>query len=375
MKKLKYFSVLMLVAILSLTGCSFGGKKLSAKEKLEKALINLAKADSFTVKLSVKGEVEDNDVDGSLLLKVAKDGDYYNLYLGLEASSDMLDDDLEMEGYLLTSKKNTQLYLNLGGYDWSHIKVDNDELDEAANVDVSDYAKGVDEKEIKSDLKKLKSVKEGKTKDGLTEIIVTVDKDDVADSGYELEKDVKFSVWVDKDNNLAKIDIDPAQFGDEAEDLKLTIEFKKINDTKVKVPSDVKEDAEDVEIEEFVGSLMQMFGFGDYTDDYDDDYDDDDDVDYDNDKYTSDKILYDILLSAGIKTCSSGDFKVDFKDYHDELYLYDDEYDIKRIEDGELTFTKAENGSSCNIEVTRPIIIDGKTCTVTDMDYYEGECK
>ena len=114
-----------------------------------------------------------------------------------------------------------------------------------------------------------------------------------------------------------------------------------------------------------------MTGLGE--DEYD--YDDDDD-DYDFDDYTSDEIFHDVLLSASIKSCYDGGFVVDFRNYNDELFLYDDEYDVKRIEDGELTFTKESDDSyNCNITVTRQFVIDGKKCEVTDMEYNQGECK
>lgn len=371
MRKLKYFSVLMLVGLLTLTGCSLGGKKLTVEERLEKALVNLASADSFTAKLSLEGEADGEDMDISALLKVAKDKNNYNLYFNVEASADMLDDDISIESYLLTSKKSLDLYLKLG-YNWDHLSLDNSDLEDGFNLDVSDL-EDIDPKEIKDAVKQFKKVKEGKTKDGITEIIVTIDSDDIEDMGYEIDDDVEVSFFVDKKNNLTKIKLDLSDYSDEIEDGAVVVEFKKINDTKVRVPKDIEEDADDIEIEDLLEEIMDLVGLNnDYYDDDDDDYDDDDDFD----SYTTDEIFHDVLLSASIKSCSSGEFKVDFKNYNDELFLYDDDYDVKRIEDGELTFTPdGEDSYSCNVTVTRQFVIDGKKCEVTNMDYHEGECK
>ena len=175
------------------------------------------------------------------------------------------------------------------------------------------------------------------------EIIATIDADDLEE--YGLEDDIDIIFLVDKSNNLTGIKFDIPDL----DDVDFEIEIKKINDTKVKVPSDVKEDAEEIEIEDLLYSLLDMTGLGE--DEYD--YDDDDDDDYDFDDYTSDEIFHDVLLSASIKSCYDGGFVVDFKNYNDELFLYDDEYDVKRIEDGELTFTKESDDSyNCNITVT-----------------------
>lgn len=363
MRKLKYFTVLMLVGLLTLTGCSFG-KKLDAEGRLEKALTKLAKADSFTAKLSVEGEIEGVEGKASLLLKAAKDDDYYNLYLSLEAEADELDDDISISAYILSSKKKIDLYIG-DNYDWSHVKIDNSDLEDSFGLDISDYSSGVDEDDIKDAIKDFKKVKEGKTKDGITEIIATIDADDLEE--YGLEDDIDIIFLVDKSNNLTGIKFDIPDL----DDVDFEIEIKKINDTKVKVPSDVKEDAEEIEIEDLLYSLLDMTGLGE--DEYD--YDDDDD-DYDFDDYTSDEIFHDVLLSASIKSCYDGGFVVDFRNYNDELFLYDDEYDVKRIEDGELTFTKESDDSyNCNITVTRQFVIDGKKCEVTDMEYNQGECK
>ena len=376
MRKLKYFSVLMLVGLLTLTGCSFGGKKLSVEERLEKALVNLASADSFTAKLSMEGEAAGEDMDISALLKLAKDKNNYNLYFNLEASADSLDDDLSIESYILTSKKSLDLYLKLG-YSWDHLKIDNSDIENGFNLDVSEV-ENVDEKEIKKAVKDFKKVKEGKTRNGITEIIVTIDADDVEDLGsIKLEDDVEVSFFVDSKNNLTKIKFDLSEYSDEIEDGIIIVEFKKINDTKVRVPKDVEEDADEIEVEDLLEEIMDLVGLNNVydDDDADDDDDDDDDDDYNFDDYSSDEILYDVLLSASLKSCYDGSFKVDFKNYNDELLLYDDDYDIKRIEDGELTFTKKEDSYSCNVEVTRDFVIDGKKCTITDMDSHKGECK
>ena len=364
MRKLKYFTVLMLVGLLTLTGCSFG-KKLDAEGRLEKALTKLAKADSFTAKVSVEGEIEGVEGKASLLLKVAKDDDNYNLYLSLEAEADELDDDISISAYVLSSKKKIDLYLG-DDYDWSHVKISNDDIEDSFGLDVSDYSSGVDEKDIKDAIKDFKKIKEGKTRNGITEIIATIDADDF--EAYGLEDDIDIIFLVDKSNNLTGIKFDIPDL----DDVDIEVEIKKINETKVKVPSDVKEDAEEIEIEDLLYSLLDMTGLGEDEYDYDDD---DDDYDYDSNDYTTDEIFHDILLSASIETCSDGDFVVDFKNYKDELLLYDSYYDIKRIEDGELTLTKDADEYYCKVTVSRPFVIDGKKCEVTDMEYNRGECK
>ena len=367
MNKIKYFTVLMLVGLLTLTGCG-SGSKLDAKARLEKALTKLAKADSFTAKVSIDGKIEDEKINGNLTFKAAKDDDFYNLYLSIDA--DVADEEaLSISAYLLSSKKKVDLYLGISD-EWGHIKFDNDDVEETVNLDLSEYSDGVSEKDIKDAIKEFKKVKAGKTKDGITEIVATIDADDLAQYGLTDDFDIIF--LVDKNDNLTGIKVEIPNY----EDLDIKLEIKDINDTKVKVPSDVKEDAEEIDEEEFFSTVLGLLMGGmDLDNDLDLDLDDDDDDD-DDDTYTSDEIFHDVLLSASIKSCSSGEFKVDFKNYNDELALYDSYYDVKRIEDGELTFTPdAEDSYECKVEVTRPFVIDGKKCSVTDMEYNEGECK
>ena len=273
MRKLKYFTVLMLVGLLTLTGCSinFGGSdsaKGTAEERLEKALIKLANADSFTVKASMEGEIEDQDVAVDFIIKLAKDNKYYNVYLDIESSADSSDDSFEIEGYLLTSKKAVELYLNLND-EWGHIKIDNDDVEDTTKIDVDKYATGLDEKDVKKGIKNLKSVKFGKTKNGLTEIIVIVDKDEMDGLGTQVTKDVEMSVYVDSKNNIKKVVLDPSSIpGYEGiDDAKFTIEISDINETKVSVPKNVKNNAEDIEVEELLGAIFGLLGFGGNIDD------------------------------------------------------------------------------------------------------------
>ena len=263
MRKLKYFTVLMLVGLLALTGCSFGNKaKGDAKERLEKALIKLANADSFTVKMALTGEIDGQDGGAEFVLKLAKEDKYYDVYLNVGVTAEDLD--LNIEGYLLTSKKATELYLNFDSDEWSHFKVDNDDIEDTTKVDVDEIATGIDEKEVKKEIKNLKSVKFGKVKNGLTEIIVTIDKDSLDETGYDFKKDLKLSIYVDDKDNLKKIKFDTESFSgfDSIKNAELTIEVSDINSTEVSVPKKVKNNATDAEIEDLLAIFLGSFGYG-----------------------------------------------------------------------------------------------------------------
>lgn len=265
MRKLKYFTILMLVGLLTLTGCSFGNKaKGDAKERLEKALIKLANADSFTAKMSMTGEIEGQDGEAEFILKLAKEDNYFDVYLKALVSAEEMDEDFKIEGYLSTSKKSTELYLNFNSDEWSHFEVDNDDIEDTANLDVDEIASGIDEKEVKKEIKNLKNVKFGKTKNGLTEIIVTVDKDDFKETGYEFKKDVKMSIYVDDKDNLKKVefDVDGLPGYENIKNAELTIEVSDINSTEVSVPKKVKNNAKDAEIEDLLSVVLEALGFG-----------------------------------------------------------------------------------------------------------------
>lgn len=361
MKKLKYFLVLMLVGILSLTGCSVG-KKLTVEERLEKALNNLVDADSITMKAKVDAKSYGDKMNLDVTLKGAKADKGLDLYLGADLSMSIDGDKEEysLEGYLLSGKKKIELYFMVEDVidDWSYIKLDLDELeDEGIKFDFD-----FDEiEDLKVDMDIFKRIKEVETEDGITKIKATIDADEIEElEDYDIE-DVEVFFYIDKNNNLTKIELDLLDLInlDDFDKYKVTISFSGVNDTKVKVPSDVKDDAEEIDLEELLEELFSLEStiYG---------YDDDDDVDYD-----AEDIFYDIILSSKIETCSNGEFEVDFSNYKDELYLYDDEYDIKRIESGVIKFSP--KGEECSFEITTPIVIDGKTCT--RINEYENECK
>lgn len=364
MKKLKYLTILMLVGLLTLTGC--GGKKLSPEERLEKALNNFKSAESLTLKAKFNAKADDTNVKMNMNVKVAKAKKGYDLYLGVDAENN--DEDISLEGYLLTSKRKIDLYFMMEDYvdDWTHLKLDLDDLEDMGldtdDIDLDD----LEDYEIDMDV--FKKIKEGKTEDGITEIIATIDSDELDNLGsignFELEKDLKVSFFIDKNNNITKVEIDFAELidSDEIDKAKMTIEISKINDTKVKVPSDVEDDAEEIDLEDLISELFSTYSGQGVTPTVDPTTTDD---------YDAEDIFEDIILSAKIKTCSDGDFTVDFKNYKDELFLYDDEYDIKRIKEGVIKFTK--NGDKCNFEITTPIVIDGKTCS--RINEYDSECK
>ena len=363
MKKLKYFAVLMIVALLTLTGCSItkgGSSNGSAEDRLKDALNNLAKAESFTVKLSAEGEIEGVKGKGAVTLKVAKEDKYYNLYADVNIES-AESDPIALAAYLLSGKKNNELYLG-NGDSWSHITITNDEVTEASNVDVSDYADGFDEKDIKEAMESFKSIKAGKTKNGITEIIVTVDPEKLGNA--ELKEDLEIVFLVDKKNNLTGLELDIPNY----EEIDFKIEIKDINNTKVSVPKDVKNNAEEMDEEELftvIFGLLGMMNEDAINLDYDVDYADDDE------DYTTDEIFEDILFSATIYDECDKVSVIDFKNYNKELLL--DDYDVTRIEAGELTFTKVDD--YCEYEVTQQFVIDGKSCTVTDKDLWEGTCE
>lgn len=364
MKKLKYFTILMLVGLLTLTGCSVG-KKLSPEERLEKALNNLASAESLTAKTKLRVEGDGNKLNFNMNVKAAKNKKGYDLYIGADVMANIEDEkqDYSLEGYLFTSKKAFDLYFMIEDYqdDWAHLKIDVDELEDMGlKIDSLVF-----ETDIDVDMDTFKKIKEGKTEDGITEIIATVDADEIDGFGeYKLEDDLKVSFFIDKDNNLIRIEVDLVDIinSDEVDKAKLTVDISKINETKVKVPSDVEDDAEEIDLEELITELFGTYNNQSVTPSV---------KPSNTDDYSAEDIFDDIILSSKIKTCSNGDFEVDFKNYKDELFLYDDEYDIKRVSAGVIKFTK--NGDKCDFEITTPIVIDGKTCS--RVNEYDSECK
>ena len=262
MKKIKYLIVLMLICFVTLTGCSFG-KKESAKDMLEKALIKFDGIESATFKGYAEGELA-KVIDTSIIIKVSKVKEDYNMYFNFEMKSSLLEEEFKIEGYLLTLT-NPELYFETEDNKWVYINLKDDDIENATKIDPKDITIDVDEKEIKKFVKKLKSVKKGDTKKGVTELIITIDKDEIADSGYEFEKDLELSIFVDKDYNITKVEMDGSLFSKEISDMKIVVEILDINKTKVSVPKDIKDNAEEMSADDFAAFIMELLGLGDIS--------------------------------------------------------------------------------------------------------------
>lgn len=363
MKKLKYFAVLMAAVLLVSTGC---GKKLSAEERLETALNKLNELESFTVDVNVDAEAEGTEVEVDLSMKAEKDKkDEAKLYLAadMNVEADGEEIGVDFETYVLVGEEEASIYAyseTLLG-DWYYMSFDAEDV--GLELDFNDNEK--------VDMDVFKSIKEVSTKEkGLTKYEVKIDGDEV-----ELEEDVKAYFYVDKKDNLVKIELDLTDIsGDltsltgtedvEFEKFDLTIELSKFNDTKVKL-SDDAEDATEL-TEEDLETLLSMF-MGGFDSDYDSDYDYDYDYDYEeetDEDWTAEDILDDIMLSGGMQCDSTGAYTVDFSNYNNEISWLEDTYSISRVTSGAITYN-----DSCEYEITTPFVIDGLTCSLDEYEY------
>ena len=370
MKKVRNFAILMLSVLLVATGCG-KNSNMSAEDRLEKALNNLNKLDSFTVEMKVEAEAEVEGEEAVIDLDLTVEAetnkkDEVNMYLAADLTAEAAGEEVafDFETYILANEDEAGIYAYSEEFldDWYFLELDADDMD-------LDFEFNDDEEVDMDSFKKIKEVKSDDKK--LTKLEVKVDAEELSSDELEVEEDVKMYFYIDKDNNLVKIEVDLTDMMESQEEVEfskfdMVMEFSKLNDTKVKVDEDIEEDAIELteeDLEELVYSLMGGFTVEDEDYDYDYDYDYEDLTDED---WTAEEIYDDIILSAGMQ-CDNKAFVVDFSNYNDELRWVEDTYDMSRVTSGAITYTE-----DCDFEVTTPIVIDGLTCEEVD---YETICK
>lgn len=355
MKKLKYFSILMLVGLLTLTGCEMG-KKVSNEERLEKALNKFSTVENLTMDVSLNAKKDSQEANVDATLKIAKEKKGYNIFAKFNAELD--EEKINLETYVLEGKENFDVYFTADDESWLYMDLAKDELNEA-DLDIDE----LESKTEKVNMKVFKKITEVKSnKNGITKLKAVVNAKKFNDEyDANLEENIVLYFYIDKKDNITKIEVDLTDFVKDIDSMDLTVKFNKIGSTKVSVPKDVKEASEEINFEDLLTSLIGTIS-GDF---------DIDPISGNNgnntDSYDATDIYYDILLSADVETdCSEFNYVVDFSKYNKELFLYDDEYDVSRVTAGVMTFNE-----SCEYEITTPFVIDGKACSGDrkNMDY------
>lgn len=355
-------------------------------DSMEKAINNFAKkgSNSGTVVASVKMKSEGDfkmDLDLTAFVKYEKENDNFKLNLGLEKSSLLP----ALDAYAEVDDKNATIYIPgelisyisaMFGEDTSLLGTNSASLTgtwfkyttdvEELGIDLDDFET---EENQEMDLTKVfpkDSFKYVDRKNGLKHYVLTIDDKFIANTGadlgseFESFKGMKFNIdfYLTDSNELRKVQVDlKDMLKEKLQDSGITkllvvVEFKDFGSTKVDIPTAAKINSIDVS------------GY----------IDDDFTSQQTSGEYTAEDIYYDIMLSASMESCDT-ELVVDFKNYNDELFLYDDEYDIKRITDGKIRIYKKDGETDCAVETITPIVIDGKTCEKDPNYSYDGICK
>lgn len=372
MKKAKYLLFVM-VAIFSLTGCG----KLKADKRLEKAINKLSKEKNLTaiIKLDMAMDANDQEMDLKVKATAKVDTEKNNFYLDAKVNGEINDFDLDYDGeiYLVNSKKKTGIYFTISNLmtDWYKLEMDSSAANPNVYFNVNDGEK--------VDMSNFSDIEVVETEDGVTKISAFVKADEVKDRTQSLVPSeslnvdkVKLFFYIDKKNNLTKIELDSkylmkkVDFGDaNVKNIEFSISFDDFGKTEITVPKKVANNAKELNENELM-SLVSMFSSGFGGDDiFELNSDVDGDLKY-SDSYDAEDIFYDILLSGSVSNAGT---KVDFKNYNDELILDDDEYDIKRVTQGVIEFNDDE------FTIIEDVIIDGKTCKSLDGTRLDLKCE
>ncbi len=263
MKKLRYFSLLLVVVFL-MTGCGKG----NPKKDLETSLLNMKDTTAIAMNLSISMGTPEMKIPMKMEFAMSKD------FMHMNYSVSMLGQTESQEMYMIKKEdKVNQYQYDKANKRWVYTTVESDALDNAEKLTGEEFNKNIDEfMKLLTSVKKVKSDKEGYDK---LEIIISKksmmdfakkeiesdeEKEEIEKSFEKAPEEIKFYAYL-KDGELSSMTMDVSTLMGEGALMGMsiydvTIEIVALNDKVDTSYPKVMEEATYVSPEEFSNFIL-----------------------------------------------------------------------------------------------------------------------